>query len=98
MPLFSVGGLEQQQVPSISRKPSVQLTIKYPDPDPHQNVMDPLHCLELWVWDPGFEIRNPIKTIPDPGSRDQKGTGSRIRNTVLKLPEAVRICWVPQTA
>jgi hypothetical protein len=27
----------------------------------------------------GFEIRDPEKPIPDPGSRGQKGTGSRIR-------------------
>jgi hypothetical protein len=34
---------------------------------------------EIWVWDPGSEIRK--KPIPDPGSgtRNQKGTGSRIR-------------------
>ncbi len=31
----------------------------------------------IWVWDPGSEIRK--KPIPDPGSRGQKGTGSRIR-------------------
>jgi hypothetical protein len=37
---------------------------------------------KIWVWDQGSGIRdrrsgkNPI---PDPGSRDQKGTGSRIR-------------------
>ncbi len=29
---------------------------------------------KIWVWDPG-------KPIPDPGSRGQKGSGSRIRNT-----------------
>jgi hypothetical protein len=39
---------------------------------------------KLWVWDPGSEIRDPRsgirkKPIPDPGSRGQKGTGSRIR-------------------
>jgi hypothetical protein len=36
----------------------------------------------IWVWDPGSGIRK--KPIPDPGSRGQKGTGSRIRirNTV----------------
>jgi hypothetical protein len=33
----------------------------------------------IWVWDPGSEIRDPEKPIPDPGSRGQKGTGSRIR-------------------
>ncbi len=38
----------------------------------------------IWVWDPGFEIRDPEKPIPDPGSRGQKGTGSRIRNTAFK--------------
>ncbi len=32
----------------------------------------------IWVWDPGSEIRDPEKTIPDPGSRVHKGTGSRI--------------------
>jgi hypothetical protein len=30
----------------------------------------------IWVWNPGSEIRK--KPIPDPGSRGQKGTGSRI--------------------
>ena len=25
-------------------------------------------------WDPGSEIRDPEKPIPDPGSRGQKGT------------------------
>jgi hypothetical protein len=41
---------------------------------------------KIWVWDPGsgiqdlgFAIRK--KPIPDPGSRGQEGTGSRIRNT-----------------
>jgi hypothetical protein len=34
---------------------------------------------KIWVWDPGSEIRK--KSITDPGSRGQKGTGSRIRNT-----------------
>jgi hypothetical protein len=34
----------------------------------------------IWVWDPGSG-----KPIPDPGSRGQKGTGSRIRilNTAI---------------
>jgi hypothetical protein len=37
---------------------------------------------KIWLWDPRSGIRK--KTIPDPGSRGQKGTGSRIRicNTV----------------
>ncbi len=34
---------------------------------------------KIWVWDPGYEISNPGK--PYSGSRGQKGTGSRIRNT-----------------
>jgi hypothetical protein len=34
---------------------------------------------KIWVWDPGSGIRDPEKTYPDPGSRGQKGTGSRIR-------------------
>jgi hypothetical protein len=32
---------------------------------------------KMWVWDPRSGIRK--KPIPDPGSRGQKGTGSRIR-------------------
>ncbi len=35
--------------------------------------------LKLWVWDPRSGIRK--KPIPDSGSRGQKSTGSRIRNT-----------------
>jgi hypothetical protein len=45
---------------------------------------------KIWVWDPGPGIRDSgpeirKKPIPDPGSRGQKGTGSRIRirNTVI---------------
>jgi hypothetical protein len=37
--------------------------------------------IEIWVWDPRSGIRK--KPIPDPGSGSQKGTGSRIRNTVV---------------
>jgi hypothetical protein len=37
---------------------------------------------KLWFWDPGscMDPRSGIrkKTIPDPGSRGQKGSGSRI--------------------
>ncbi len=55
---------------------------------------------KLWVWDPRSGIRK--KAILDPGSRDQKGTGSRIqiRNTaqitcltvdfhIVRLPESL---------
>ncbi len=40
--------------------------------------------LKMWVWDPGSEIRGPgsgkdLFRIPDPGSRGQNGTGSRLR-------------------
>jgi hypothetical protein len=43
---------------------------------------------KIWFWDPGSGILDPRsgirkKPIPDPGSRGQKGTGSRIRNTVV---------------
>jgi hypothetical protein len=34
---------------------------------------------KIWVWDPGSGVRK--KPNPDPGSRGQKGTGPRIRNT-----------------
>jgi hypothetical protein len=37
---------------------------------------------KIWVWDPGSGIRDPEKTYF--GSRGQKGTGSRFRNTVFK--------------
>ena len=45
----------------------------------------------IWVWDLGSGIRK--KPIPDPGSRGQKGTGSRIRirNTVWKEPQRVSV-------
>jgi hypothetical protein len=55
---------------------------------------------KIWVWDPGFGIRDlgseiwdPEKNlfrIPDPGSRGQKGTGSRIRirNTAFRPSRA----------
>ncbi len=36
---------------------------------------------KLWFWGPGSEIRDPEKTYP--GSRGQKGTWFRIRNTDL---------------
>jgi hypothetical protein len=52
-----------------------------------------IKLFEIWSWDPGSEIRDlgsgkkPFR-IPDPGSRGQKGTGSRIRirirNTAYK--------------
>ncbi len=52
---------------------------------------------KIWVWDPVTEIRN--KPILDPGSRGQKGTGSRIRNTahclLLNLFQAGLICFCP---
>jgi hypothetical protein len=34
---------------------------------------------KIWIWDPRSGIQK--KPIPDPGSRGQKDTGSRIRNT-----------------
>ncbi len=61
------------------------------------------------IRDPGSEIRDPRseirdprsgirkKPIPDPGSRGQKGTGSRIRirNTVCQsLPEFGKAVWI----
>jgi hypothetical protein len=40
-------------------------------------------------WDPGTEIRDRKKPVRDPGSRGQKGTGSRIRirNTLMTKKE-----------
>jgi hypothetical protein len=38
---------------------------------------------KMWVWDPG----SGKKSIPDPGSKGQKSTGSRIRNTAFRNPQ-----------
>jgi hypothetical protein len=48
------------------------------------------------IRDPGSEIRDPEKTysgslIPDPGSRGQKGTGSRIRIRNTESSQWIRI-------
>jgi hypothetical protein len=48
------------------------------------------------ILDPRSEIRDPRyrirkKPIPDPGSRGQKGTGSRIRNTANRDPDPIQI-------
>ncbi len=45
------------------------------------------------VSDPGSRIRK--KPIPDPGSRGQKGTGSRIRNNALFPEEIVYSRFLP---
>jgi hypothetical protein len=54
-----------------------------------QNIVTKLS--KVWVWDPGSEIRK--KPIPDPGSRGQKGTGSRIRirNTDLHAKSLLNV-------
>jgi hypothetical protein len=44
---------------------------------------------KIWVWDPRSGIRK--KPIPDSGSRGQKGTGSRIRNTVFDMGSGINI-------
>ncbi len=61
---------------------------------------------KIWVWDPGSGIRDPgsgirKKPIPDPGSRGQKGTGSRIPdsdpqhwNRGIKMSVAKRCAFV----
>jgi hypothetical protein len=49
---------------------------------------------KIWVWDPGSAdpewvfsgIQDPEKTHSGFGSRGQKGTGSRIRNTATAPP------------
>jgi hypothetical protein len=63
-----------------------------PDPDPQQRMkvlLTPLKTdtsISSRIYDPGCLLRIPtldpaFLPIPDPGSRGQKGTGSRIRNT-----------------
>jgi ribosomal protein L19 len=46
---------------------------------------------KIWVWDPGSEIRKNLFRIPDPRSRGQKGTGSRIRIRNTGLKEAILV-------
>ncbi len=53
---------------------------------------------KVWVWDPGSGIGDPEKTysgsqILDPGSRGQKGTGSRIRNTDSRYGKCLWISY-----
>jgi hypothetical protein len=36
---------------------------------------------KIWVWDPGSDIRDPEKPIPDPGVKKAPDPRSRIRNT-----------------
>jgi hypothetical protein len=52
---------------------------------------------KIWVWDPRSGIRDPgsgknLFPIPDPGSRGQKGTRSRIRirNTAPNVAEDLK--------
>jgi hypothetical protein len=49
---------------------------------------------KIWVWDPGSG--NNLFRIPDPGSRGQKGTGSRIRirNTDFYTQERINSCGI----
>ncbi len=55
-------------------------------PDPHQSILTPKKPKKWFLssrkYDPGCSYRIPdadFLPIPDPGSRGQKGTGSRIR-------------------
>jgi hypothetical protein len=69
-----------------------------PDPDSEYGSTQKIvtKISKIWVWDPGSEIRDPEITIPDPGSRGLKGTGSRIRirNTATYIMSFVpsRLC------
>jgi hypothetical protein len=38
-----------------------------------------INLSKIWIWDPRSRSGIMKKPIPDPGSRGQKGTGSRIR-------------------
>jgi hypothetical protein len=56
---------------------------------------------KIWDWNPGSGIRDPgsgirKKSISDPGSRGQKGTGSRIRirNTELFSAYLMASTWL----
>ena len=64
-----------------------------------QKIVSKLSKIWVWdpgseIWDPGFEIRDLEKTYP--GSRGQKGTGSRIRNTALWRPRDKKIAIFDQ--
>jgi hypothetical protein len=74
-------------------------------PDPHQRIkyFSPKWFLRSKKYDPGGSSRIPdpdFLPIPDPGSRGQKGTGSRIRisNTGANIYFfyflwRARVCW-----
>jgi hypothetical protein len=52
---------------------------------------------KIWVWDPRSGIRKKTYSgsqIPDPGSRSQKGTGSRIRIRNTLYYDRIRILEV----
>ncbi len=77
--LFYFWNVEEKNLGKFSKNYSIELFT--------QKIVSKLS--KIWVWDPGSEIRDSRvgirkKPIPDPGSRGQKGTGSRIRilNTV----------------
>jgi hypothetical protein len=40
-----------------------------------------------------LSVADPDKTIPDPGSKGQKNTGSRILNTVLVYVKGLMLPW-----
>jgi hypothetical protein len=51
----------------------------------------------IWVVHPGSGSRDPdydFLPIPDPGSRGQKGTGSRIRIRNTELHSNLDPCWI----
>jgi len=50
-------------------------------PNPGSRIRNTGMLLNIWVWEPGSEIQDPEKSYS--GSRGQKGTGSRIRNTAI---------------
>jgi hypothetical protein len=75
-------------IPNIRSEVFRQGSKRFLIPDPHQGIYVFLTLKNIW---PGNMIRDihprsririlVFLSIPDPGSRGQKGTGSRIRNT-----------------
>ncbi len=74
--------------PELDSDPLVRCT----DPDPHQNVMDPQHCL----WQQQSYSFNKHRTVPTVGSRDGTGTdieaATGLKNYLAVNTVTVRTC------
>jgi hypothetical protein len=70
---------------------------RFPDPHLHQRiyVFQPIVSKLSKIWSGMFIPDLDFWPIPDPGSRDQKGTGSRICNTGCMFTDAEKLRYLP---